>query len=238
MAAARARSVLTNIRSRQPAAFGNWESIATATGRVAFPRLRGMQPPAWCFEPPSRLGVVKRKARRDCSHSGGVALLNHRLRAGTPAGVRSCGVWFPVVSRCSTTGYGPSSLRDDEAGVGGEAASWMRRNVKSGRKGRSGSRAVVWRERGAMGGGWGVGSGIPVVSRCSTTGYGLTPLPGCDFILCGIRWCRSRTRSTTGYGPSSLRDEHAGRFSFLSGGGVALDALEGAVGDGVMKRSK
>jgi hypothetical protein len=30
--------------------------------------------------------------------SGGVALLNHRLQAGTPCGVRICGVWFPAVS--------------------------------------------------------------------------------------------------------------------------------------------
>jgi hypothetical protein len=30
--------------------------------------------------------------------SGGVALLNHRLKAGTPCGVRICGVWFPAVS--------------------------------------------------------------------------------------------------------------------------------------------
>ena len=53
-------------------------------------------------------------------HSGGVALLNHRLQAGTPAGVQFCGAWFPVVSLVpsSTTGYGPSSLRDDEAGGG------------------------------------------------------------------------------------------------------------------------
>ena len=31
-------------------------------------------------------------------HSGGVALLNHRLRADTPAGVRFHFVWYPVVS--------------------------------------------------------------------------------------------------------------------------------------------
>jgi hypothetical protein len=30
--------------------------------------------------------------------SGGVALLDHRLQAGTPCGVRICWVWFPVVS--------------------------------------------------------------------------------------------------------------------------------------------
>ena len=39
-------------------------------------------------------------------HSGGVALLNHRLQAGTSAGVRFHFVWFPVVSLVpsSTTG--------------------------------------------------------------------------------------------------------------------------------------
>jgi hypothetical protein len=31
--------------------------------------------------------------------SDGVALLNYRLQAGTPAGVRCCGVWFPVVCK-------------------------------------------------------------------------------------------------------------------------------------------
>ena len=38
--------------------------------------------------------------------SGGVALLNHRIQACTPTGVRICGVWFPVVSLVpsSTTG--------------------------------------------------------------------------------------------------------------------------------------
>ena len=38
--------------------------------------------------------------------SGGVALLNHRLQAGIPGGVRVCGVWCPVVSLVpsSTTG--------------------------------------------------------------------------------------------------------------------------------------
>jgi hypothetical protein len=30
--------------------------------------------------------------------SGGVALLNHRLQAGTPAGVRFCRARFPAVS--------------------------------------------------------------------------------------------------------------------------------------------
>jgi hypothetical protein len=44
---------------------------------------------------------------------------------------------------------------------------------------------------GVMGGTWWVGGGTPVVSRCSTTGYRPAPLPGCDFILCGFRWCRS-----------------------------------------------
>ncbi len=54
--------------------------------------------------------------------SGGVALLNHRLQAGTPAGVRICGVGLPVVSLVDslTTGYEPSSLRDEEVGEGRE----------------------------------------------------------------------------------------------------------------------
>jgi hypothetical protein len=46
--------------------------------------------------------------------SGGVALLNYRLQAGTPPGVRCCGVWFPEVSLVpsSTSGYKLSFLRD------------------------------------------------------------------------------------------------------------------------------
>ena len=53
--------------------------------------------------------------------SGGVALLNHRLQAGTPGGVRFHLVWFPVVSLVpsSTTGYEPSSLRDEETSMAG-----------------------------------------------------------------------------------------------------------------------
>jgi hypothetical protein len=53
--------------------------------------------------------------------SGGVALLNHRLQAGTPAGVQFLGCEVPVVSLVpsSTTGYEPSSLRDEEVGEGG-----------------------------------------------------------------------------------------------------------------------
>ena len=56
-------------------------------------------------------------------------MLNHRLQAGTPAGVRICRVWFPVVSLVpsSTTGWELSSLRDEEAGVGREGASTERR---------------------------------------------------------------------------------------------------------------
>jgi len=40
--------------------------------------------------------------------------LNRRLQAGTPRGVRVCEEgWIPVVSLRSTTGYKPSSLRDE-----------------------------------------------------------------------------------------------------------------------------
>ena len=40
--------------------------------------------------------------------------LNRRLQAGTPRGVRVCEEgWIPVVSRRPTTGYKPSSLRDE-----------------------------------------------------------------------------------------------------------------------------
>ena len=43
-----------------------------------------------------------------------VASLNRRLQAGTPRGVRVCEEgWIPVVSLRSTTGYKPSSLRDE-----------------------------------------------------------------------------------------------------------------------------
>ena len=65
------------------------------------------------------------------------------------------------------------------------------------------SSPVVSRERG----GDGVGGGDLVVSRCSTTGYRLAPLPGGDFVGRGFRWCRSWSRSTTGFKRSSLRDE-------------------------------
>ena len=50
-----------------------------------------------------------------------VASLNHRLQAGTPAGVRFHWAWIPVVSLRSTTGYKPSSLRDEWA----DPMDWM-----------------------------------------------------------------------------------------------------------------
>jgi hypothetical protein len=46
---------------------------------------------------------------------------------------------------------------------------------------------------GAMGGGVWVGGVNPMVSRCSTTGYKPAPLPGCDVVGCGFRWCVSVT---------------------------------------------
>jgi hypothetical protein len=55
-----------------------------------------------------------------------------------------------------------------------------------------------------------VGGGNPVVSRCSTTGYRPAPLPGCGFVGCGVPVVSLVPSSTTGYEPSSLRDEEAG----------------------------
>ena len=40
------------------------------------------------------VGLVVGRGRQ----SGGVTLLDHRLEAGTPCGVRFCWVWLPVVS--------------------------------------------------------------------------------------------------------------------------------------------
>jgi hypothetical protein len=53
-------------------------------------------------------------------------LLNHRLQAGTPCGVRMCGGGIPAVSLVpsSTAGYRLSSLRD-EVGEGREPCGEM-----------------------------------------------------------------------------------------------------------------
>ncbi len=73
-----------------------------------------------------------------------------------------------------------------------------------------------WRSGGVADavGRWGdllwVGGGNPVVSRCSTTGYKLAPLPGCEFVGCEVPVVSLVPSSTTGYEPSSLRDEEAG----------------------------
>ena len=67
---------------------------------------------------------------------------------------------------------------------------------------------VVSRERWGDGGdGFWVGCGNPVVSRCSTTGYKPAPRAGCDFVGCEVPVVSLVPSSTTGWGPSSLRDE-------------------------------
>jgi hypothetical protein len=73
---------------------------------------------------------------------------------------------------------------------------------------------VVSRER--WGDGLWAGRVIPVVSRCSTTGYKPAPLARCEFVGCEVPVVSLVPSSTTGWGPSSLRDG----CSALSGLGI------------------
>jgi hypothetical protein len=181
--------------------------------------------------------------------SGGVALLNHRLQAGTLSGCdldwcgfRRCRSWTRL-----TAGYRPSSLRDEEAGGERELeivnskrgrvgrgsfgprisrmgtngdASWEGvfgpRISRIGTNGDASWEGGFWTTNFTEGRGW-AGRGFVVGWGWQSGGVALLnhrlqagTLSGCDSDWCGFRRCRSWTRLTAGYRPSSLRDEEAG----------------------------
>jgi hypothetical protein len=143
----------------------------------------------WCR---GRVGSMVGRVVDWGRQSGGVALLNHRLQAGTPAGVRICGVWFPVVSLVprSTAGYRLASLRDARVGCGFRWCRFAQPPVTGGHP--SGMRVL-----GVVSGG--------VASLNHRLQAGIPP--GC---ACWVWFPVVSLRSTAGYRLAPLRDAHAG----------------------------